>query len=1173
MSSAPASTPTDWLAEFPPPRSLSLDPEAVRIFEAAYHIGLEVEQAGTPRITFTTLMAALLGGADDTSKWFAETAATIGPIRTKVFAGKRTPTNPTGRLPITEVMLSDALSKLGTPDPLSLSSDNHLLTFSARGVLTGAEEWALRVGGSDIGVRHLVASYVLNPPAQHRGDMAAWDVQDQQWRTMFFEWVARRYTWESWSATSQRPSPARQVPDAEQLPVKAEQLAFPGDKLAQEVLEATARLHAQRTDEWVRMETLFYALLDTARTNTEVQTQIAPIWKAIEAAEQPLSASRAKYFEQKAARAVVKFRDCEISPRVLNTLEAARELAVSTMVPSGHGTLEVSVRHLAGALVSVRVDSDAELTAMGLAPQELRKSLFQDSGLDDFSAEIWRELLGEEETFTAGHPVELNSDEPEAVIRLDEDWASDPLGIRPDVESFASLIASRKLEPPLAIGLFGPWGSGKTTFLKRLRRAVDARAKMSKAVSAGAGRSPFVADVVHVEFNAWHFAEDALISSLVDAIFREFVAYANNQPKIAGIERSERAREALVTSERRLEAAQQKQQEATVRVTDATGNLTVSQNLAAEKLAGLDNVVRTVWQTVRSEFANNPAVKESGVLEAVGESAKSVTELRAEIEAVRSRPARMLSDLGWKRTLIFAGLVLVVPPVLAWVVGNGLKAGGVAQALTSVTAVLTVATLWVRNAARAVTKVNAAVTKVANEYEKKLAGDPTVKAAQRELADAQASATAAGEELQRAQKALSDAKAEVADAAIPAQILQLVTSRVEDKSYGKELTTVSTARTDLEALGTLLREQRDRNASAAAGTRIVERIILYIDDLDRCEPKDVVRVLQLVHMLLTFELFVVVVAVDASWVEESLRRKYTWLASSDGNGTAPGRGDTHRDDATSLISPQDYLEKIFQVSLWMQPMSGSRAARYIGSLVRSPYRSTGPIMRTGVTLGEESAQPPAEASSDAASITGIELDYMKSLANYVGSSPRRVKRLINVYRIIKAGRSAQQIDEFLTRRDDGGIRPGPYQVVIALLVIGTGPPSSASAILKELADADPGDTYDEVIAQLTKAHPDWTTAVAVIQTLSRTQKARNVVELRGWAGKVARFLLHSPAGEPSRDGVARPGFRPQSSTVGSGQVLSHGLEAAGSTTRRVTAEPVIGQPGETTVKPQPVTDS
>lgn len=52
-----------------------------------------------------------------------------------------------------------------------------------------------------------------------------------------------------------------------------------------------------------------------------------------------------------------------------------------------------------------------------------------------------------------------------------------------------------------------------------------------------------------------------------------------------------------------------------------------------------------------------------------------------------------------------------------------------------------------------------------------------------------------------------------------------------------------------------------------------ERIILYIDDLDRCPPVKVVEVLQAVHLLLSFPLFVVIVAVDARWVSRALEKQ------------------------------------------------------------------------------------------------------------------------------------------------------------------------------------------------------------------------------------------------------------------------------------------------------------
>jgi hypothetical protein len=46
-------------------------------------------------------------------------------------------------------------------------------------------------------------------------------------------------------------------------------------------------------------------------------------------------------------------------------------------------------------------------------------------------------------------------------------------------------------------------------------------------------------------------------------------------------------------------------------------------------------------------------------------------------------------------------------------------------------------------------------------------------------------------------------------------------------------------------------------------SRALNRIVLFIDDLDRCDPDRVVKVLEAVYLLLAVKLFVVVVGVDA----------------------------------------------------------------------------------------------------------------------------------------------------------------------------------------------------------------------------------------------------------------------------------------------------------------------
>src|SRR5262249_8266918 len=118
---------------------------------------------------------------------------------------------------------------------------------------------------------------------------------------------------------------------------------------------------------------------------------------------------------------------------------------------------------------------------------------------------------------------------------------------------------------------------------------------------------------------------------------------------------------------------------------------------------------------------------------------------------------------------------------------------------------------------------------------------------------------------------------------------------------------------DLAKLRVLL---ADWQANAEKHAPPIERIVLYIDDLDRCHPDKVVEVLQAVHLLLAFDLFAVVVAVDPRWLERSLYRAY--LPELAGHVSAAR---IRADDRLIEFSPQNYLEKIFQIPFSLATMA------------------------------------------------------------------------------------------------------------------------------------------------------------------------------------------------------------------------------------------------------------
>src|SRR5262249_1634243 len=152
-----------------------------------------------------------------------------------------------------------------------------------RAVIGNAENWAHRVGATDIGVRHLIAAYVLNPPAAHREQMQdRWQFTEGSWHALFFDWVAQRYSAEQWGDARHRP--ALFVSHASfdtATPISGRTLAFPSDEDTDRVLARAAEYHALSSDRWLRLQTVFRALVEEAAGEPRIRAAIEPIMLAV----------------------------------------------------------------------------------------------------------------------------------------------------------------------------------------------------------------------------------------------------------------------------------------------------------------------------------------------------------------------------------------------------------------------------------------------------------------------------------------------------------------------------------------------------------------------------------------------------------------------------------------------------------------------------------------------------------------------------------------------------------------------------------------------------------------------------------------------------------------------------------------------------------------------------
>ena len=180
------------------------------------------------------------------------------------------------------------------------------------------------------------------------------------------------------------------------------------------------------------------------------------------------------------------------------------------------------------------------------------------------------------------------------------------------------------------------------------------------------------------------------------------------------------------------------------------------------------------------------------------------------------------------------------------------------------------------------------------------------------------------------------------------RLSSFIEERLKDSDYKKHLGLISIIRNDLEKLTTYLHnrgqhskvvsqlhevpEKLDKNNPyQLEKVDTIDRIILYIDDLDRCPPDKVAEVLQAIHLILAFELFVVVVGVDIRWVSKSLIKKYGRMLSTSNDDIENGNGAPKRKDWNA--TPYDYLEKIFQIPFRLRRMEDFYRKKYLTEIL------------------------------------------------------------------------------------------------------------------------------------------------------------------------------------------------------------------------------------------------
>jgi KAP family P-loop domain len=621
----------------------------------------------------------------------------------------------------------------------------------------------------------------------------------------------------------------------------------------------------------------------------------------------------------------------------------------------------------------------------------------------------------------------------------------DRLGVDADARALAALIASRHLEPPLAVGIYGEWGSGKTFFMKRVQASVD---YLTSNDTSGVFRS----GVAHVWFSAWHYAEGNLWASLLHHVF------ASLHP---GKSRHELTQDDLVG---KVQGAQQvtsavgaQVQAAATRLDHATAAIDEAkerQQAAIQESSKLR--ARDLWEAVKLSAADQ-SLKEEVIkaaddlgLSVATDSTRDLAQAARQVIDLGSRARMLAVSKPWYRCPLAYALYAAV------IVGSvGLLISAVAHSAnqSEITAIAQLAAAgsavaaWVIRQASLVRRLIMPAETLQQRLEERFAQQREENG--REQAELVKEADAAKAELGAAvhQHAIAEqqlelAKQEQAELTGKHLLRRYLAERADSQDYERYMGVLALAHRDLRDLDEYLRASM---SDSEDGGQRLDRIVLYIDDLDRCDPDVVASVLDAVHLLLALQLFVVLVGVDPRWLKRSLRERHPVLL-----GSAPS--------AFPVTSSSDYLEKIFQLTYTLPPMSANSCADLlIGAAQDTQSASTAERHRQidndeeiGSTLqdikleredrfNEQGQQLPDYSRkylAEALTLSHDDITALRSVAPLVSASPRRAKRFLSVYLVIRA-RSLVDSDSrynFDGKAGSSKIEPDSLLLLVALMM-------------------------------------------------------------------------------------------------------------------------------------------
>jgi hypothetical protein len=222
------------------------------------------------------------------------------------------------------------------------------------------------------------------------------------------------------------------------------------------------------------------------------------------------------------------------------------------------------------------------------------------------------------------------------------------------------------------------------------------------------------------------------------------------------------------------------------------------------------------------------------------------------------------------------------------------------------------------------------------------------------------------------------------------------------------------------------------------------RVVVCVDDLDRCSDESIMETLQAINLVLGASDFFVVLAIDPDMIYRAIARQ---------------RGISDDDEAAEVFA-ENYLRKIIQLPLVLPGRSADQRFGFVSQLfsptAQRAYRTETEEPDDAVDEAPAAEHDGTPFSFDPAAIvpprvlilrevqdTKEELEALHAARELLNDNPRELKRLVNVHRLVK----------ILLQRPEAPPTPELQRELVSWLVFCAAKPSEVDDLLRRAVES------------------------------------------------------------------------------------------------------------------------